>query len=307
MFTRAGLGTPNLTREDFLTDRLVVVYYPLGAGGKFLINCLGLSDQCVFQHIDLVQQQLAGEFSTADKHEFLQDQLKNVDGLWNDIDLGCRELFGLDQTVRNSEWWKPELSHYQPYNPELKKLIDSGKTFFATAHHSRGLEWLLKLWPNARVIDCREGPNFLQQLRRHHPAKPEFASIESRNRIWNSIKKDSWPEHPPQWQHSLQQPPFVDLDITQEQKQHILNHTPNKLYFDQWNQLNDAHELEVLGSVQTLLHWNTDYYLDQSTFAEQLNELYTALGLTDFDVDRCTNLLQLYVGALEAVENYIQN
>jgi hypothetical protein len=39
------------------TDSVVIVYYPTNAGGKFLINSLGLSNGCYFQDIDFVRLQ----------------------------------------------------------------------------------------------------------------------------------------------------------------------------------------------------------------------------------------------------------
>ena len=86
MYTRAGLGQSNLVRDDFMTDRLVIVYYPLGAGGKFLINCLGLSNQCVLQSIELANNQINNQFTSIEKFQFLKFQIrikKRIFGIWN--------------------------------------------------------------------------------------------------------------------------------------------------------------------------------------------------------------------------------
>lgn len=44
---------------NFNTDKLIRVVYPSNAGGKFLINSLGLSKNCVFQHNIFAKTQLA--------------------------------------------------------------------------------------------------------------------------------------------------------------------------------------------------------------------------------------------------------
>ena len=36
------------------TDRLIVLYYPQGASGKFLHGCVALSTQVEFQHKELI-------------------------------------------------------------------------------------------------------------------------------------------------------------------------------------------------------------------------------------------------------------
>ena len=309
MYTRAGLGQSNLVRDDFMTDRLVIVYYPLGAGGKFLINCLGLSNQCVLQSIELANNQINNQFTSIEKFQFLKSQLQQVDGLWNDISLGCRELFGLDQTVRNSEWWKPELSHYQPYHSDLKSVLDSGKTFFATAHHSRGLEWLLKLWPNARVINCVEGKEYTNTLRKNHPAKPEFASIDTRKKYWNQIRRPHWPLDPPEWQHCLYLAPFdsIQNEISQDQKTKLFNYTPDQDYFTAWSTLNEQHTIEIFNSVHQLFQWNTDFYLSPAQFLQQLQLLYHCLELGDFNEKWCADLLDYYIHALKKIENFSKN
>jgi hypothetical protein len=267
-----------------------------------------LSQYAVLQSIELATKQINNELSGQQKFEFIKSQLQQVDGLWNDISLGCRELFGIDQTVRNSEWWKPELNHYQPYHPDVKLLIDSGKTFFATAHHSRGLEWLLKLWPNARIINCIDGAEFFNTLRKNHPAKPEFMNIQRRREYWTSIKKSHWPDEPPEWQHCFYLPPFDELhkDITQQQQQELFQHLPNKEYFTMWNELNNNHIKEIFDNAKQAMTWNTDFYLNKKQFIEKLHQLYQQLELEDFNKDRCSELLDCYIDALTRVDDFLQ-
>ena len=52
---------------DFNTNNIVIVFYPRFAGGKFLINCLGLSDDAVFQNAKLAENQLNGKFTIDNK------------------------------------------------------------------------------------------------------------------------------------------------------------------------------------------------------------------------------------------------
>jgi len=52
---------------NFDTENLIIVCYPKNAGGKFLVNCLGLSDQSLFQSADLSVMQLNGLFDYSQK------------------------------------------------------------------------------------------------------------------------------------------------------------------------------------------------------------------------------------------------
>ena len=80
---------------NFDTRNLIIVCYPGGAGGKFLINSLGLSDDCVFQDADLASRQLQQDFTPADKFSYLTNKINKVTGEWHDLDLGCVQLFGV--------------------------------------------------------------------------------------------------------------------------------------------------------------------------------------------------------------------
>lgn len=80
----------------FDTDKLIRVAFPPFAGGKFLINSLGLSNKCLFQSSFFAQTQLA--FPNKDfqevKFNYLLKRIKisNELNTWNDLGLGCHQL-----------------------------------------------------------------------------------------------------------------------------------------------------------------------------------------------------------------------
>lgn len=78
----------------------IILYYPRWAGGKFIANCLGLSDQCVLQHADLVDLQLRGLLSPTDKFNLLVDRLAQSSRFaWDDLGLGCVQLYAKPGTT----------------------------------------------------------------------------------------------------------------------------------------------------------------------------------------------------------------
>ena len=82
---------------NFNSNKIIIVCFPKGAGGKFLINCLGLSNSCVFQHAELANLQLDGNFTLQDKLAYLHDKLNNMTEIWNDLDLHFLNLFGINE------------------------------------------------------------------------------------------------------------------------------------------------------------------------------------------------------------------
>jgi hypothetical protein len=135
------------------TDKLTLVHYPVGAGGKFLINCLSLSDECVFSHATLIKNQLQGQFGQQHKLQYIKEQLESTDGSsWNDLDLGCYQMFGFP--VHPFAFSNPKL-HWvleKFMNPEMHDLEAAGKKWFLTTHDTAILRQYLTYWSNAKAI-----------------------------------------------------------------------------------------------------------------------------------------------------------
>lgn len=149
---------------DRKTDKLTLVHFPRGAGGKFLINALSISDDCVFAHANLIREQLQNRFTDKDKLDYLQAQLaqsrSNSD--WNDLNLGCWQQFGLP--VHPFAFANPDL-HFlleKHADPIMHALSVSGKRWFITTHDTAQLRQLLQYWPNAKVIVFMNFEKFLR-------------------------------------------------------------------------------------------------------------------------------------------------
>jgi len=84
---------------NYETSHVIIASYPGYAGGKFLLNCLGLSNQCYLQDAQLVMQQQQGKLTQHEKLLLLHTKLDNVlDNIhdnkiwWNDLKLGDAHL-----------------------------------------------------------------------------------------------------------------------------------------------------------------------------------------------------------------------
>jgi len=175
-------------------DNIVIVCYPPSAGGKFLINNLGLNDRAVFQHSILARRQIEDNFSYSDKLEYLSDQIKHTlkKEQWNDLELGCLQLFGLRGIDYQTQY--PETLVNQ-FNPIIQKIISKNLFLFLVAHNTMELCSELNFWPNAKVIGFTNSKNFITQ-RTSNTSKNDKLK-KSRLDYWNIIKSESWPELPP--------------------------------------------------------------------------------------------------------------
>lgn len=147
-----------ITRWSLETEQLVIVCYPLLAGGKFIINSLGLSSDAVFSNADMAQKQIQGSLTTQNKLDYLHRKLDQAEqsGEWTDLDINCPDLFG----VWTNDWYANYLDYtLSRTNNVIDILSKSHYKFFYIAHNTIILDQLLSVWPNARCIvftDCKD-------------------------------------------------------------------------------------------------------------------------------------------------------
>lgn len=136
------------------TTKIVIVFYPHYAGGKFLINSLGLSDDAVLQDSKLAEQQLNNNFNQYQKFKFLSDKLHNITDHWNDLNLGCYQLFG----VSDDAYTKTDNISF---NQIIFDIVNNNKYFFLVAHTYRQFELYLKYWKNPTIIMFENSNKFM--------------------------------------------------------------------------------------------------------------------------------------------------
>ena len=137
---------------NFNTDKLIFVGFPWGAGGKFLINCLGLSDNAVLQDYEYAKQQLDGKFDKNDKINYIRKKLKEVKTDWVDLDLGCYQL----TNVSNTDYLSipsDEIKQNTNFHPVITELSQRNQEyFFMIAHTNEYFDAYFKIWANAKLI-----------------------------------------------------------------------------------------------------------------------------------------------------------
>jgi len=203
------------------------VLFPAGSGGKFLINCLSLSDKAVFQDKKLAQEQLDGNFTIDDKVNYIHTHLKiaRETNNWNDLSLGDHELFNMISDRYTDTF--PEFVKRKLNTPVIQKCISNELHLFATIHNFVELKHTLDIWLNGKLIVFKNYKNFIDTR----------ASSRQIKNMWDVIKGEDWGEAPADLYSYNQLPELV--------RDELANDFNNEIY----EYLLDKEELDLLWHV----------------------------------------------------------
>lgn len=264
---------------NFNTTNVVIAYYPRQSGGKFLLNCLGLSNQMVLQDHTIAQKQLDNKLTQQDIFDLLIGRTrnsKNVDKFWGDLDLGCGKLFGTDSLDYNS------------FHPIIDQLSKSNFLFPVIIHNFNLLTELCKIWPNAKILHLINEGNFIQKYR------PNWQSVCTHDQTkiditWNAIRGESWPECSPKSVEEYNKlPEFIKKEDQQLHSHAILNLTTDY-----------SRTIDKLLNNDTV-RWDCDWFLDLNTFQQEIKNLYAQFRVTNFSKDMIS---QFYIEWLDCLES----
>lgn len=259
---------------NFQTPNIVVAHYFRGGGGKFILNCLGLSRHVVLQDEELAEQQLSGNLSPGDKHKLLLDRITDTVNKWEDLGLGCKRLFGVFDFNTDNLQLKPVIS----------TLSNSDFKFCVVAHDYEDLHWVLKTWPNAIIIQFQNERSFIKECRPDSEWDiPEYLDI-----FWQNIRGAEWPNHAPTNLALYKQlPKFIQDEIAEVHGNEILKH---------YAELDSCQAIDrKLMDTHPYYTWNCDWFLDEATTIGQIQELYKQLNLDDFNLDLVTEFYRAWI------------
>ena len=144
---------------NFDYDKVIILKYLPGGGGKFLSGCLGLSDDVVLMRKDLAQMQLDGKLPIEKKLKYLllatkqqsERQIWDDWGLYDDYFWGVQE----EQYTLNDPLF-PGSGTREYIIGRIKKVvyncIDNNKFILTVAHSDGFLMPILNYWKNSKVI-----------------------------------------------------------------------------------------------------------------------------------------------------------
>jgi hypothetical protein len=273
-----------LTSEQFATDRIIIVAYPNGAGGKFLINSLALSNQAVLQHCSLTA------LNSSQKIELLCHRYNNRKGeRWGDIGLGCFQLFGVNQI--------PHSQTDLEYRDVIARLINQQKYFFLVVHNPDHLAHVVRIWSNAKVIHFTNYQDFMlthRWLPGHHQLSNRLRAFKT---WWKSRRQPDWPDRPPSTFIEYQRPEYQRI------AEHIKSIEP--LMIRNLPEYPNVDFQSMLGPENWHHQWDASWYLDWEQYRSHIQMLYAQLGFDDFDADKIQRLYNCWISAMQRHLHYL--
>jgi hypothetical protein len=267
---------------NFNSDKIIIVCFPEGAGGKFLVNALGLSDSCIFQDANLAKRQLDNDFILQNKLDYLIDKLNATEQLWTDLDLHSPYLFGLssaDHVGKNINEIK--------YNDIIKSLVELNQHyFFMTAHQITWAEACLNCWPNAQIILFENTKEFIS-LRKYKDLikSPIFD-------IWEKIKGQDWPLTPPNTIDELEALPIKIKNEFESSFGDLYSDYYKELIVPRQNQIDLNNFKEKFK--HKIITWDANWYFSSTKTIKEIKNLYDKLNLSNFNADAITLYYELW-------------
>jgi len=156
-------------------DLCILFYYPPSAGGKFIINSLSLSKNCVLHSNELAQWELDQTDIDLLYKKKLETILKTVpenalDGTWQKYELGDSWFQDKNLTI----------------TPDLQKIINSSKHFCSIYHNVDELRLILSMYPRTRVVKLTNYVNWMIYC----SAKTRITDIDEKRIHWSFIDKN---------------------------------------------------------------------------------------------------------------------
>jgi hypothetical protein len=269
---------------NFKTENIIIVAFPTGAGGKFLINCLGLSNGSVMQDAELISRQLNQSLISNDKFNILQQRIFSIRRRWNDLDFGYLYTGTVIEDYR--DYYKNNDFSIFKFNPDLEQVINTDKLFFYEAHDVSDINILLKVWPNAKIILFKNCLNFILDRQARSDAREAWQGI-----ISNAESPEKWPEHAPLTYNELDQcSDYVKNQLTTTFK--------NAKYHERL-----VDDIEKYKSSNETYYWDTDLYFSTEKTTMAVKELYDCLGLIDFNPEHIAEYHKLWINKLNELKN----
>lgn len=232
---------------NFDTENLIIVCYPRNAGGKFLINCLGLSADAVFQHKHLARRQLIDNYNTDNKIDYIRNKIRQTQISWNDLDLGCEQLFGI-----KNETYLTKIPESNLFASVISELSHSDHKFFLVAHSEQYLKQYIARWPNAKLIIFENCSKFVIF------------------RSWKTLRGYDWPLKSPNFDCMDTLPALIENDLVTVLKNETTfereGHYSNQIIY--WNtgsffsKSNMIKEIQKLYQLLNLSNFNESYILE---------------------------------------------
>lgn len=250
--------------DYFETQNATVLSFPAHSGGKFLSNCLSLSQNCCPQDPDAAEYLLEFPDDYESRLRMVLKTLPPPDQMlrWTSFEYGDSQLYG-----RAYQSWLDGVVA-EP-NAITKKLCDSNMRFFIVDHSMEPIN-LCKVWKQATVIRLINFPKFrkLAWLKKQGSVPKKSVRIDSNYCIekYNILRGQDWPTWE-QFQRS-----GYDISKCNISDQKIID------------EMSMYYQSQKIPNRVVIYDVDTNYF-DKNNFLKSMENLYDDLGLTDFSFD----------------------
>lgn len=147
------------------TTNLTIIWYHNYSGGKFMANCLSLSDHGLFGHKEMAEAQLRGEFSPDDKLNYLLGEISKIEkgDYWNDLYITDNKFFGFDKKEYLDPW--RGITYYD----YVKDVSHGDHKFFIASHFNPEVVEIKKIWKNANIILFTNPHDYVKKRAKNDP------------------------------------------------------------------------------------------------------------------------------------------
>ena len=147
------------------TDNLTIIWYHNYSGGKFMANCLSLSDHGLFGHKEMTEAQLKGELSSDDKLNYLLGQIDEIEKgvFWTDLNISDNKFFGFDKKDYIDPW------RGISYHSYVKDVSYGDYKFFISSHFNPEVIEIKKIWKNANIILFTHPHGYVEKRAKNEP------------------------------------------------------------------------------------------------------------------------------------------
>jgi hypothetical protein len=199
------------------------VYYPVAAGGKFTINSLSLSKNCVLLNRHLAHWELGQSDLDVLYHKKLNTILYTVpenafDGNWQQYELS----YHVSQSLYQKKFSNSVLELNQ-------KIIDQKKHFCIECHSSDEIKFLLSTYPTAQILKLTNYIEWMTLCK----SKARIEDIEDKQAYWKHVDQLEVKSSPFDWAFLIDMDDSMhSMSVMQAQIESLYK----KLGFDDFNE-----------------------------------------------------------------------
>jgi len=284
-----------------MNKNLIIVYYPSGASGRFLISSLCFGDNCAFPFgIDNLHTQ---QLTQDQKYDIIIKRLHENNLHWND--------FGIDEPehllhVRNFnfnqslEKWLSDripLVTADALNCFWEPVVETDNYVFKSVDSIQRLYVNKMRYPDAKIVYFTNNYSYLQSYRKKYTSRylqkldTVFKINCNLSRHWDIIKGGNWRSVPDCESKLINLEPFVleELHKLEDYNKYLTLVKLNDFY-------------RSLVDSTDVYFWNTMHLANQQLYLDSLGGLYHQFGLTNYNSELLEKFYTTYHNILRTVK-----